>query len=190
MIDLSLKNCFSYRNVFWNGVEILAKMVWRNRFFFSFLFFVCLFVCFLRGEGVEKLKISCSLDRMILFKFHQRVVQIRKVWSKVRQIYCKNLFSDREFHVTIADDDIESPKSIHTLLDKYLDHLLVKFEQHRMVQTIYKILSFFDKTRQPFLTEINAILEDNSIYDINNCLMLKCLNINIQRFWKTILYMI
>ena len=27
-------------------------------------------------------------------------------------------------------------KSLHTLFDKYLDHILVKFEQNRMVRTI------------------------------------------------------
>ena len=46
------------------------------------------------------------------------------------------------FHVTIADDDIESLKSLHTLFDKYLDHLLVKFEQHRMVRTIQNFQLF------------------------------------------------
>ena len=40
-------------------------------------------------------------------------------------------------YVTIADTDIESLKSLRTLFDKCLDHmLLVKFEQNRMVQTI------------------------------------------------------
>ena len=38
--------------------------------------------------------------------------------------------------VTIADTDIESLKSLHTLFAKYLDNMLEKFEQNRMVQTI------------------------------------------------------
>ena len=33
------------------------------------------------------------------------------------------------------DADIGSLKSLHTLFDKYLDHMLVKFEQNRMVRT-------------------------------------------------------
>ena len=45
-------------------------------------------------------------------------------------------FSDRVFYVTIADAEIGSLKSLHTLFDKYLDHMLVKFEQNRMVRTI------------------------------------------------------
>ena len=53
-----------------------------------------------------------------------------------RQIYCKNLFSAWAFYVTIADADIGSLKSLHTLFVKYLDHMLVKFEQNRMVRTI------------------------------------------------------
>ena len=39
----------------------------------------------------------------------------------------------------IADADIESLKSLHTLFDKYLDHKPVKFVQNRMVQTIQNL---------------------------------------------------
>ena len=59
------------------------------------------------------------------------------------------VFSDRGFYVTIADADIESLKSLHTLFDKYLDHMLVKFEQNRMVGTIQNF-AFFDKVLTPF----------------------------------------
>ena len=34
---------------------------------------------------------------------------------------------------TIADADIGSLKSLHALFDKYLEHILVKFEQNHMV---------------------------------------------------------
>ena len=44
----------------------------------------------------------------------------------------------------ITDADIKSLKSLHTLFDKYLDHMLVKFEQNRMVQTI-QYFELFDK---------------------------------------------
>ena len=33
------------------------------------------------------------------------------------------------FPATVANDDIGSRKSLHTLFDKYLDHMLVEFEQ-------------------------------------------------------------
>ena len=61
-----------------------------------------------------------------------------------QQIYCKNWFSDWLFYVTIADADIGSLKSMHTLFDKYLDHMLVEFEQNRMIQSLHttQILSF------------------------------------------------
>ena len=36
-------------------------------------------------------------------------------------------------YFTFADADIGSLKSLHTLFDKYLDHMLVKFDQNRMV---------------------------------------------------------
>ena len=48
-----------------------------------------------------------------------------------------NWFSDRVFYVTIAikNADIRSLKSLHILFGKYLDHMLVKFEQNYMVRT-------------------------------------------------------
>ena len=69
----------------------------------------------------------------------------------------KNCFSDRAFYIIIADADIGSLKSLHTLFDEYLDHMLVKFEQNRMVRTIQnfdlfdkKWLTIFDKMLTPF----------------------------------------
>ena len=43
-----------------------------------------------------------------------------------------------------ADVDIGSLKSLHTLFDKYLDHMLVKYEQNCVVQTIQNS-ELFDK---------------------------------------------
>ena len=71
----------------------------------------------------------------------------------------KKWFSDRAVYVTIADADIGSLKSLHTLFDKYLDHMLVKFEQNRMVWTTHmhnfvlfdkKWLTIFDRVLMPF----------------------------------------
>ena len=60
-------------------------------------------------------------------------------------------------HFVIADADIGSPKSLHTLFDKYLDHMLVKFERNHMVWTIQnfelfdkKWLTIFDNVLTPF----------------------------------------
>ena len=49
------------------------------------------------------------------------------------KLYSKN--SDRVFYDTIADTNIERLKSLHTLLEKYVDNMLVNFEQSRMVRT-------------------------------------------------------
>ena len=61
------------------------------------------------------------------------------------------------FMLPIADADIENLKSLHTLFDKYLDHMLVKFEQNHMVRTIQNVVVFwqkmvnnFDKVFTPF----------------------------------------
>ena len=75
--------------------------------------------------------------------------------------FTKNSVSDRVFYVIIADADIGSVKSFHTLIiyifDKYLDHMLVKFAQNRMVRTIQNVelfdkkwLTIFDKVLTPF----------------------------------------
>ena len=61
------------------------------------------------------------------------------------------------FPATVANADIESPKSFHTLFDKCSDYMLVKFDQNRMVQNIQnfelfdkKCLTIFDKALTPF----------------------------------------
>ena len=74
------------------------------------------------------------------------------------------------FYITIADTDIGSLKSLHTLFDKYLDHMLVKFEQNRMVPTIQKCELFDKKWLTLFWQSVEAILED--FCDWNNSLML------------------
>ena len=57
----------------------------------------------------------------------------------------------------IADADIESLKSLHILFDKYLDHMLVKFEQNHIVQSIQNF-ELFDENDIPFWQSIDAIL--------------------------------
>ena len=66
-------------------------------------------------------------------------------------------FFDRVFYVTIADADIGSLKSLHTLFDKHLDHMLVQFEQNCMIWTIQNVelfdkkwLIIFDNVLMPF----------------------------------------
>ena len=63
----------------------------------------------------------------------------------------------------MADADIGSLKSLDTLLDKYLDHMLVKFEQNRMVRTIQNFVLFDKKLVNDFWQSVDAILEDVSV---------------------------
>ena len=74
-------------------------------------------------------------------------------------IYAVNL-PLKLFPATVANADIGSLKSLHTLFGMYLDHMLVKFEQNRMVQTTQNFELFdgkntffktiFDKALTPF----------------------------------------
>ena len=44
-----------------------------------------------------------------------------------------------------TNTDIEILKSLHTLLDKYLEHILVKCEQNRMVPNVESFEFFSEK---------------------------------------------
>ena len=58
---------------------------------------------------------------------------------------------DRAFFVVITDPDIErSLKSPLTLFDKYLDQILVKFEQNFMVGNVQNF-ELLTKNGKPFL---------------------------------------
>ena len=70
-----------------------------------------------------------------------------------------------------ADTDIESLKSLHKLFDKYLDHMLMKFEQNHIVHTIQNFV-LLDKNGLQFLTKCWRHFGRRSC-DWNNCLMLK-----------------
>ena len=60
----------------------------------------------------------------------------------------------------LADADIGSLKSLHTLFDKYLDQMLVKSEQNGMVRK--KFCAFWQKMVNNFWQRVDAILEDVS----------------------------
>ena len=53
--------------------------------------------------------------------------------------------------------------SLHTLFDKYSDHMLVKFEFVWSEQ--YKILNFLTKTVNHFWQSVDAILKDASVIE-------------------------
>ena len=76
--------------------------------------------------------------------------------------YCKNWFSDRVFHVTIADADIGSIKFLHTLFDKYLDHA-GEIWTNTYGPNYAKCWAFWRKMVNHFWQSVDAILEDVSV---------------------------
>ena len=50
--------------------------------------------------------------------------------------FLQKLIFHRTFYVTITDADIESIKFLPKLFDKYLDHMLLKFEQNHMIRNV------------------------------------------------------
>ena len=66
--------------------------------------------------------------------------------SNGKSIFAVNL-TLKLFRVTIANADIESLKSFHTFLTKCLYHMLVKFEQIRIVPSTRNFEPFDKKIR-------------------------------------------
>ena len=125
------------------------------------------FVCVLWHS---KVYISCIKYGNVCKEFRFPLSEFAMVAGKfLWQIYSKILFSDRGFYVTIIDTDIEKLKSLLTLFGKYLDYILVKFEQNCIVRNIQnfdkKLLSIFEKVLMPFF--------GRQFCDRNKCLRLK-----------------
>ena len=57
----------------------------------------------------------------------------------------------------ITDADIGSLKSLHTLFEKYLDHMLVKFEQNHLIRNIQNFELLGKKMINHFWESIDAI---------------------------------
>ena len=68
-----------------------------------------------------------------------------------KSIFAVNL-TLKLFRATVSNADTGSLKSLHTLFDMYMNHMLVKFEQNRMVQNIQNF-ELFDKKWLPFLAK-------------------------------------
>ena len=154
--SLSWNNCFSYRNVLQTGVNALSQMVLKISVSCQKAQnFVHLELC-----NFAQTSLACcpNMYQIIYEKLTTSGVSIcngstEEFWW---QIYCKNWFSDREFYVTITEADLGSLKFLHTLFGKYLNHMLVKFEQKFIVRNIHnfklfgkKRLSIFEKVLTP-----------------------------------------
>ena len=108
----------------------------------------------------QKDKILYISNHMILFKFHQHVVQVLiNVWSDSRlPMSASVLMPDRKInfavnfplkllHATVANAGTRSLKSLHTLFDTYLGHMPVEIWTNRMD---LKVQNFepFEKKKQ------------------------------------------
>ena len=112
-----------------------------------------------------------SLNHTILFKFHQHVIQILiEIAGKSfkSKFTAKIDFPIGDFILPIADADIGSLMSLQTLFDKYGDHKLVQFGQHRIVQTIQNF-EVFDKNWLTLWQIVGAIFEDLTVNEIVWC---------------------
>ena len=72
-----------------------------------------------------------------------------------KSIFAVNL-TLKLLRATVSNADTGSLKSLHTLFDNYLDHMLVKFEQNHMVRNIQNF-DLFDKNPgflKPFLAKL------------------------------------
>ena len=116
--------------MFQNGVNALSKIVFKNpvscqkaQNFMSFG--LCDFV---------QISPACGPNTYYVWRdFRLPMSALATVAGK--SFNGKFTVFDQVFFITIADADIGSLKSLHTLFGKYLEHMLVKFEQNRMVRT-------------------------------------------------------
>ena len=100
------------------------------------------------GPNTYQIIYGETLDFECHYQQWQHKIPGRKInfWSK---------FAVKNFHATVANTDIRSLKSLHTFLKECLYHMLVKFEQNRMVQTTRNFELFDKKTGflKPFFTK-------------------------------------
>ena len=70
-----------------------------------------------------------------------------------RKINFGSKFAIKLFRATIANADTGSLKSVHTLFDMYLDHMLAKLEPNRMVQNVqnFELFDINPSFLKPFL---------------------------------------
>ena len=99
--------------------------------------------------------------------------QYQHLQQKHGKIFTVNLLISRSgiLFYAIGDDDIGSLISPHTLFCKYLDHMLVKFEQNCMVQTVEN----FELSRKKWLYNHFGESFGRHLCDINNY----CCQLNI-----------
>ena len=130
MNGLESNHRFSHRNVFQNGVNTLSKMV--NHFlsksskfcveFGPYDFVQILPAC---GRNTYQRMYGETLDFQHLSNVSISNGNIKYPIGK--SIFAVNLPSKLS-PATVANVDVGSLKSLHTLFDKYLNHILVKFE--------------------------------------------------------------
>ena len=126
--SFALNNRFNYRNVVQNNVNAMSKTIFEKPGFLSKSS---------KFSVVWTIRFCSNFTSMLNKHFK------RNVWrdfilpmSALATVAGKSFNgkftakTDRVFYVTIADADIGSLKPLHTLFDKYLDHMLVKFEQN------------------------------------------------------------
>ena len=142
-INISLlNNCFSSRNVLQNGINALSKMVLKNSVFCekaqNFVPFCTVRFGSNFGSMLSKY-LANNVWREVRLSMSAFATVARKSYNG--KFTAKIAFPIGHFNLPlITDADIGSLKSLHTLFDKHLDRMLVKFEQDRFKAEIYIVL--------------------------------------------------
>ena len=96
-----------------------------------------------------------------------RFVSVRN--GNIKCLFGKSIFAVnlplKLYRATVVNTDTGCLKSLHTLFDTYLDHMLTKFEPNRMVRDVQKFELFEKKKRvqRPFRQSVDAILQNVSV---------------------------
>ena len=135
---MALNNCLCHRKLFQNGVNTFSNMV---TIFAKKSSKMCIFLT---------IRLCSSLNSMC-FKYLSKWCMERLKTSNVsisngnikfrvgKSIFAVSL-PLKLFLATVANTYIGSLKSLHTLFDTYLDHMLVIFEPNRFVRNVHNVI--------------------------------------------------
>ena len=143
LIPLASNICFSYRNMFQNGVHALSKIVDA---------FLSKSSKFYLVRIIRKCSNFASLWHKHLlrnYKWHFRLPMsafATAIWNALskHQLFTIN-FAFKLFHVSISIDNCRSQKYHMEFLNNYVYHKLAKFDQNRMIRTLHNFELFYKK---------------------------------------------
>ena len=135
-----MNNCLCYRNVFHNGIYSFSKkkQKQKQKTAQNFEYFI--------PYDFVQISPACGPNTYLIMYGETSNVSISN--GNIKCLILKSISAVnvplKLFCVTLANADTGILKSLRTLFDTYLDHILAKFELNCIVQNV-QIFELFDK---------------------------------------------